>query len=640
MKTITGPLAILFFAVFCLYWLASGDYFLFDDGPAITGNTAIAELDPASAAGWLDAVRSSNSGPTGRPVAMFSLALNAAFTQALSAIPFKLGNLLVHLACGGLLFGFLLELRRASFDNRSGGHLPLAVAGLACALWLVAPLHVSTVLYPVQRMAQLATLFVLLGLYLFARWRNHWAERGASVAELVAASLWLALVVFMATLSKENGLLLLWLLPLVEVAFFRGRWRAVQRPWLQRLGWLVLLSPLVLVAVIFMVIPDAVTGGYGSRDFTLYERLLTQLRVLWHYVGWLLLPVPSHLGFLHDDIVVSSGWLAPWTTVVAAMGWLAVLGIALASYRARPWLFFGILFFLIGHSLESGFLALEMVFEHRNYLPSIGLYIVAGGLLLELSRRLPAINPRLLLVACFLPLLLLLALRTHTWSEEFRMANVNARHHPQSPRGLYFQSRALEKRHQQGVAEGATDNPDDLLRARRALQQMASLEPGSIVPFAALYLLDYQYFPANPEQAQWLGAILARAGKPVLSASESNGLNAVIRRLLADCEGDMRVASSLINSLQASGRDSATWDMAAYELARCNAGQDRRQRNEDSAFAALERKYPDNIQVLYRRLARAVEAGDVAGMYAAVGRILAVDEDRRQTSRLLTLVAD
>lgn len=636
MKTVTGRLVIAFFAVSWLYCLASANYFLFDDGPAITRNAAISQLDIGSAASWLDAVRSSNSGPTGRPVTMFSLALSAGFSKTLSAIPFKFGNLLVHLACGILLLGFLLELRKASFNATGGRHLPLAAAGLVCALWLVAPLHVSTVLYPVQRMAQLATLFVLLGLYLFTRWRNHWAERGASVPELIAASLWLGMVVFVATLSKENGVLLLWLLPLVEVAFFWGRWNAVQRPWLQGLGWLVLLSPLVLVAVIFMVAPDAVIDGYGSRDFTLYERLLTQLRVLWHYVGWLLLPLPSQLGFLHDDIVVSNGWLAPWTTVVAAMAWLVVLGIALASYRGRPWLFFGILFFLIGHSLESGFLALEMVFEHRNYLPSIGLYIVAGGLLLELSRRLPAINPRLLLVACFLPLLLLLALRTHTWSDKFRMADVNARHHPQSPRGLYFQSRALEKRHQQGLAEGGADNLDDLLMARGALQEMAALEPGSIVPFAALYLLDYQYFPANPEQAQWLDAILAQADKPVLSASESNGLNAVIRRLLADCKGDVSVASSLVSSLQANGRDSVTWDMAAYEVARCNTGDD----NSDMALAELERKYPDNIQVLYRRLARSVETGDVAGMYATVGRILAVDKNRRQTSRLLTLVAD
>jgi hypothetical protein len=636
MKTVTGRLAIAFLAVSCLYGLASADYFLFDDGPAITHNVAISQLDTGSAASWLDGVRSSNSGPTGRPVAMFSLALSAGFSQVLSAIPFKLGNLLVHLACGALLFGFLLELRKAAFNTTGGRYLPLAAAGLACALWLVAPLHVSTVLYPVQRMAQLATLFVLLGLYLFTRWRNHWAERGASASELVAASLWLGLVVCIATLSKENGVLLLWLLPLVEVAFFRGRWSAVQRPWLQRLGWVVLLSPLVLVAVIAMVAPDAVTGGYAFRDFTLYERLLTQLRVLWHYVGWLLLPMPSQLGFLHDDIVVSTGWIAPWTTLVAAMAWLLVVGIALASYRARPWLFFGVFFFLIGHSLESSFLALEMVFEHRNYLPAIGLYIVAAGLLLELSRRLSAINSRLLLVACFLPLLLLLALRTHTWSDEFRMADVNALHHPQSPRGLYFQSRALEKRHQQRLAEGAADSPGDLLLARGALQEMAALEPGSIVAFAALYLLDYHYFPANPEQAHWLDAILARADKPVLSASEINGLNAVIQRLLADCGDGVSVALSLTHRLQASGRNSATWDMAAYEVARCNAGHE----TGDRMLAGLERNYPNNIQVLYQRLARSVEAGDVAGMYAIIGRILAVDTDRRQTSRLLTLVAD
>ncbi|MFO7551963.1 MAG: hypothetical protein R6W80_11190, partial [Haliea sp.] len=133
-----------------MFWLASGDYFLFDDGPAITRNAAISQLDLASAGAWRDAILSSNAGPSGRPLAMLSLALNAAWQDTLSAIPFKLTNLLIYLLCGLLLLGFLVQLQRAQ-PAAAVSRLGVPAMGLAVALWLLAPLHVSTVLYPVQR---------------------------------------------------------------------------------------------------------------------------------------------------------------------------------------------------------------------------------------------------------------------------------------------------------------------------------------------------------------------------------------------------------------------------------------------------------------------------------------------------------
>ena len=71
-------------------------------------------------------------------------------------------------------------------------------------MWLFHPLHVSTVLYVVQRMAQLSSLFVVLGLFVYCRYRLRWAESGSSAGELVTAALWLLLITLAAVLAKEN----------------------------------------------------------------------------------------------------------------------------------------------------------------------------------------------------------------------------------------------------------------------------------------------------------------------------------------------------------------------------------------------------------------------------------------------------
>ncbi len=39
--------------------------------------------------------------------------------------------------------------------------------------------------------------------------------------------------------------------------------------------------------------------------------------------------------------------------------------------RRYPLLLLAVLFFLVGHSMESTLIPLEMVYEHRNYLPGM-----------------------------------------------------------------------------------------------------------------------------------------------------------------------------------------------------------------------------------------------------------------------------
>jgi hypothetical protein len=370
--------------------------------------------------GRLDAGRvvfGNQSGPLGRPVAMASFLLDAVwFGNDTTAA--KRTSLMVHLACGWLLFLLAHRILRRVAPTLPD---PRLVAALIAAAWLLLPVHVSSVLYLVQRMAMLSAFFVLAGLWWYMVWRERMAEgRGGAFA------LWLGLPAFaaLAALSKENGVLLLPLAALLEWYCFRpalgaGRPRAVLALHATLVG-----LPALVGAALFALRPDWLLGGYEGRHFTLLERLLTQPRVLWDYVRIVLVPHTPSLGLFHDDYPLSTGLLAPPATLLAIAGWLAVVVGAIRFGTRWPLLSLGLAFFLVAHAVESTVLPLEIYFEHRNYLPSVGLMLALAGIVRAIARGLPPttrifriVGPALLLTV---PMVHGLAThgRAHVWASE------------------------------------------------------------------------------------------------------------------------------------------------------------------------------------------------------------------------------
>jgi hypothetical protein len=60
---------------------------------------------------------------------------------------------------------------------------------------------------------------------------------------------------------------------------------------------------------------------------------------------------------------------------------------------------FGILFFFAGHRLESMLIPLELAFEHRNDLPSLGLILAAADLIGSATGTLARFRPMIAAVA-------------------------------------------------------------------------------------------------------------------------------------------------------------------------------------------------------------------------------------------------
>jgi len=503
----------------------------FDDVPNLLDNNLV-KIEGRNFDDWRVAALSSDSGVLYRPVAMLSFALNYVAAGAFTPLSLKATNLAVHLGVGTLVYLLALALLqspalRARYQQ--GGSRRL-VAMLAASLWLLHPIHVSTVLYAVQRMAQLSALFTLLGLVVFSRYRLRWADTGAGFGEVLAAALWVALLGALAILSKENGALLPWLIAVLEVTLFRGVWAGRERQWSARAGWFALALPLLLLAALFIVSPESITGRYWAREFTLQERLLTEGRALWQYLSWLVFPNVLGMGFFHDDIAVSRSLFSPLTTALSLLGWLAVLAASLVWRRRYPVTAFAVLFYLVGHSLESTVYPLELVFEHRNYLPSVGFAVLAAVGIAGAIARSRELRAEVAMSGVVVILAALLVLRTQAWSDEMTLARFNVVNHPQSARANFFYANALFKRFEQAQALGLDEEEQRALAvtARRYFERMHSIDPRDFAAPVMLYQLDTLYFPGLAQKNDWLAVIQEMAETRQLQSSDRTALGALV----------------------------------------------------------------------------------------------------------------
>ena len=116
-----------------------------------------------------------------------------------------------------------------------------------------------------------------------------------------------------------------------------------------------------------------------ANELSILERLLTQCRVIWYYVILFLTPHPDLLTLEHH-VVPSKSLLMPWTTILGLLGIIFSLVAGWMLRQKKPLVSFGIFWFFECLILESTVIPLELMFEHRAYLPSIGLMLIAAGL--------------------------------------------------------------------------------------------------------------------------------------------------------------------------------------------------------------------------------------------------------------------
>lgn len=418
-----GLVAVLL-ATVALSWPALTGPFLFDDFPNLQHLAELqGKLDWRSLAHYMSLF----AGDPGRPLSMLSFVIND-FAWPSEPFGFKYTNLLLHLLVGTLIFGFSRALAHLHTDRASADLTAL----LAVAAWLLHPMQLSTSMLVVQRMTQLSALFAVAGLWAYV----SIGIRARSSIHAVLAIAALGMGTALSLLCKENGALTPLLAVVMNATLLRRRLNQTDAS-PRRILILGAALPVILLLIAIAVRWDALTW-YGTRDFNMFERALSEPRALCDYLYRIVIPNLRGGGIYHDDFAVSKGLLSPWTTLPSLLLILGSAGVALVMRHRWPLFAFAVLWYLAGHLLESTVFPLELYFEHRNYLPMFGIvFPLAMVAATSASRR------KLVLVFAVFWLAyaaFLTSVQGRVWGSRATLANVWAIEHPASARAIQQQA--------------------------------------------------------------------------------------------------------------------------------------------------------------------------------------------------------
>jgi hypothetical protein len=334
--------------------------FHFDDNPSIIDNAAIKRMTSDNVISIITGIR---------PVVFLSLMLNYQLGE-LNVVGYHIFNIAVHIA--NSMFVYLLLLWTLNLPAVEGKYQGKAkrMALFGALLFGVHPVQTESVTYIITRTELLATFFYLATFLLFI----HSVKSKRSFFSVVA--------VFTAALamgSKEWAVTLPALLMLYDYLFLaEGEVRVVATRWMLygaiALTWVIALHNLNLFAA------RGSGGGVGfnlvsTSGITTKTYWLTSLNVIWTYIRLLFLPINQNLDY---DYPIART-LFEFPTLLSLIGHVAVAGAAFWFYKKKGWLLipFGVAWFYIGLApVQSVVPIIDVIFEHRVYMPSIGFIIV------------------------------------------------------------------------------------------------------------------------------------------------------------------------------------------------------------------------------------------------------------------------
>jgi hypothetical protein len=370
-----------------------------------------------------------DTGPIGRPISVASFTLNYLFFGA-TPFSFKAVNLGLHFVTSLAisLFIYLLVI----LQPRARKHaIPIAL--MTGFIWLVHPLQVSTVLYPVQRMTQLCHLFILMGLntYLWGRIRLNKMQPYAY--QIIGASLFIFFP--LAVLSKETGVLFPWYLICIEYFLLQFHCRHQKdKKRLKRANSLMSLSLLLGAVFYYWLHLEKFLNIFAEKNISLIDRLLTETKVVILYMKLIFLPQIGEMGLYHDDFPISTHIDV---NVFISCLLLTFSAILIIYFRKRASIVsFGLSWFFLSQAIESTALPLELVFEHRNYLAMVGLiFIPVYYFVLFINKKSNLKKASIFLFSTIVILMMTLTyFRSVSWSSPQKFLISERLHHPQSAR--------------------------------------------------------------------------------------------------------------------------------------------------------------------------------------------------------------
>jgi Tfp pilus assembly protein PilF len=388
-----------------------------------------------------------------RYVSMLSLALNYR-VNGLDTTGYHFINVAIHILTSLLVYTLVLLTFRTPYmkSSRVAPYAPRA-ALLAGALFVAHPVQTQAVTYIVQRMASLATLFYLASLVSYIRSRLAEGKREKIVFYILAL-----VCAVLGMKSKEIVFTLPLAVALYEWAFFESPLRKRFALWLP-LGLTMLIIPVTQLALGYGTIGSSMR--VGAVDMPRWHYLLTESRVLITYLRLLIAPVGQNLMY---DYPIYMSILNP-NVLLSGLFHMGMFGLSIYLYRrsrkGEPvlrLLAYGIWWFYLTLTVESTLVPLHPIYEHRLYLPSVGVFTAAatGGMLLYEGLRSMKWRMTAAAVMVMVPLVLggMAVARNSVWKTELSLWQDNGK---KAPASLYTQinlANAYQKsgRHREAIA--------------------------------------------------------------------------------------------------------------------------------------------------------------------------------------------
>lgn len=355
----------LFFFLFIIYHNSFNGEWIFDDYSNILDNRSIQikSLSPEA----LKNVWTQEDGRkqlATRPIAYLSFALNY-YIGGFDVFGYHIVNFLIHFMSAVFLFLFIYNTLKLPCFSGYYDSSACAIATLSAFLWASSPVNVNAVTYIVQRMTSLAGMLYIICLYTYMKFRTseagkaRWAYMGLCCTLFVAA-----------ILTKENSAMLLVAIPLYEFCFFN---------WDTSRGHIKYLI-MIMAPLLFIAIGSAYLGvwhkflKYDIWTFTLQQRLLTEPAVILYYISLLIYPLGSRLSLEHD-FPIFRGLFEPWYALAPTLIIVLIIITLLFVRKRHALISYCLLFFFLNHVIEGSVIPIDIIFEHRNYVPSMLFFV-------------------------------------------------------------------------------------------------------------------------------------------------------------------------------------------------------------------------------------------------------------------------
>ncbi len=304
------------------------------------------------------------------------------------------------------------------------------VALCAALIFLCHPLQTQAVTYIAQRFTLLGAMFYLLSVCLYMKGRCAETRLIASVRFVGAA-----VAAVLGMFSKEIVFTLPFMILVLEFYFFRkeGSKRIIDVPWYYIV---LILSFAVIVPCLYsfnlsgVLAQESVSESSGVAAMTRSVYFLTQFKVVLAYLKLFLFPVGQNLDY---DFPLAQS-IFEWSTFLSMMMCVVLLGAAVKLFSRHRLVSLGIIWFFLTLSVESSFIPIaDVIFEHRMYLPSVGLCLAfTAGLLVFIKN-----SRALVTVACVIVIVFsyLTFQRNKVWNNEMTLWEDVVKKSPNKARG-------------------------------------------------------------------------------------------------------------------------------------------------------------------------------------------------------------